>query len=252
MYTHALGYLSEELAGTIYFRAERAKQYPADGRSAVAVDLMRRLSTEIEALYGSRTEERIDAALNTLEARELDPDPFNQVVDEFWRGIGFDYFPESADELANDVAAMLESLAASDEEEPSTIDNIEGTPAGNFLNRHREILASFPDDRRMILALVRLAALSITVKWIASGLADTVEAEIGRLIECERSRNPAFLAMRVIVQLYAKLDNMEPGALAMQLRDGLDTRLLTEKEIPGSIKRDAIECGFLDPNCDAA
>ena len=93
MYTHALGYLAEELAGTIYFRTERAKQYPADGRNAVAVDLMRRLSTEIEALYGSRTEERIDAALKTLEAREFNSDHF-EATSEFWRGIGFDYFPE--------------------------------------------------------------------------------------------------------------------------------------------------------------
>jgi hypothetical protein len=132
----------------------------------------------------------------------------------------------------------------------STIDDLEGTPAGDFRNRHREILASFPDDRRRILALVRLAALSITPEWF--GLAELVEAEVGRLIEYERSRDPAFPAMRAIVQLYAELDKMEPRALAKQLRDGLDTRLLTEKEISGSIKRDAIECGFLDPNCDAA
>jgi hypothetical protein len=116
MRTDALSYLSEELDGTIYFRDERATQYPDDSRNKAAADLMRRLQRGIEGLYGSRTEERIDAALKTIQVREFNQD-HSEAESAFWRSIGFGYFPESADELANDVAALFEAFAAPDEEE---------------------------------------------------------------------------------------------------------------------------------------
>jgi len=85
---------------TAAWRWEKADQFPEDHRNRKAAELLDRLAPEIAALHGSPLHLRLETF--------IDEEAFSFEISARLRAIGFGYFPQSGQQLLQDIVVDLE------------------------------------------------------------------------------------------------------------------------------------------------